>query len=265
MRIQILNRSDLEISFLLEEVSPAFANALRRTMISELPTMAIEWVDFLKNDSALSDEVIANRLGQIPLTFDKKAYDLPKECKCKGKGCSRCQVKLSLEKIGPNMVYSGDLKSRSKDVKSLFEKIPIVELFEDQELKFEAIAQLGLGKEHAKWQGAVVGYKNASNVIIDLKECKGEGCKKCVEKCVGKILKIKEGKLRITNPVQCNSCMQCVEVCPKNAIKVETVENSFIFNVESACGLTAEDVVFSAVEVLQSKLKDFSKSLRKLK
>jgi len=265
MKIQNLDRSDLEISFLLEEVSSAFANTLRRTMVSEVPTMAIEWVDFLKNDSALSDELIANRLGQIPLTFDKKAYNLIEECKCKGKGCSRCQVKLSLEKTGPNMVYSGGLKSKSKDVKSLFEKIPIVELFEGQELKFEAIAQLGLGKEHAKWQGAVVGYKNTPNVIIDLKECNGEKCKKCVEKCVGKILKIKDRKLKVTNPVQCNLCMQCVEVCPKNAIKVGAIKNSFIFNVESVCGLPPEDVVFSAVEVLQGKLKDFSKGLRKLK
>lgn len=265
MKIQILNKSDLEISFLLEEVSPAFANALRRTMISEIPTMAIELVDFLKNDSALPDELIANRLGQIPLTFDKKAYNLPEECKCKGKGCSRCQVKLSLERIGPNMVYSEDLKSRSKDVKPLFEKIPIVELFEDQELKFEAIAQLGLGREHAKWQGAIVGYKNTPNIIIDLKECKGEECKKCVERCVKKILKIEEGKLKVTNPLECNLCMQCVEVCPKKAIKVEAMENSFVFNVESVCGLKPEEVVFSAVEVLQNKLKDFGKSLKKLK
>ena len=66
------------------------------------------------------------------------------------------------------------MKCRSKDVKAAFDKIPIVELFEDQELEFEAIAQLGIGKEHAKWQASVVGYTNVPSISIDAKKCKGD-------------------------------------------------------------------------------------------
>lgn len=160
MKLQILSKNDSEISFFVEGVTPAFANALRRIMMSEVPTMAIEFVDFKKNDSVIPDELLANRLGQIPLTFDKKAYNLPSECKCEAKGCSRCQTELVLKKKGPGTVYSGDLKSKDKDVSPVFDNIPITELFEGDELQFEAVAQLGLGKVHAKWQAAVVGYKN---------------------------------------------------------------------------------------------------------
>ena len=58
------------------------------------------------------------------------------------------------------MVYSGDLKSKVKDVSPVFDKMAMVELFDNQEIEFEAVATLGLGKEHSKWQGAVVGYTN---------------------------------------------------------------------------------------------------------
>jgi DNA-directed RNA polymerase subunit D len=189
-------------------------------MMVEIPTMAIEWVDFLKNDSVLNDEIVANRLGQIPLTFDRDAYNLHKECKCNGKGCSLCQVKFVLKKKGPCMVYSGDLKSKAKDVQPFFDKIPIVELFEDQAIEFEAIAQLGVGKDHIKWQGAVVGYKNKAVKEISKKDQNEE---------------------------------------------TKYLEDTFVFNVETACGLGPEEIVMSAGEVLEEKMKDFDKNLKKLK
>jgi DNA-directed RNA polymerase subunit D len=204
MKLEVLERNDSEIKFSIEGITPAFANALRRIMISEVPTMAIEWVEFKKNNSALFDELLANRLGQIPLTFDRKVYNLPSECKCEGKGCSRCQVELVLKKKGPAVVYSGDLKSKDKNVQPVFDKIPIVELFEGEELQLEAIAQLGLGKDHVKWQAAVVGYKYDKDY-------------------------------------------------------------NFTFNVESVCGLKAEEVVAAAAEVLEEKAGLFKKELKKLK
>jgi len=263
MKIQILEKNGNEIKFLVEGISAAFANALRRVMMTEVPTMAIEWVDFKKNDSALSDEIVANRLGQVPLTFDKHVYNLPSECKCEGKGCSRCQVKLTLKKKGPDMVYSEDLKSRTKDVKAVFDKIPIVELFEGQEIEFEATAQLGIGKEHAKWQAANVGYSNLPNITIDSKKCKG--CSTCVKKCVKKILKIENDKLVVTDPLACNVCLQCVDACPDGAIKVGTEDDKFIFNVETVSGISAEEVVLDAADALENKINDFAKSLRKVK
>lgn len=159
MKVDVLSQKGPEMKFSVQGVKPSFASALRRIMISEIPTMAIEFVDFKKNDSALPDEVVANRMGLIPLTFDEKAYSLPGECKCEGKGCSNCQISLVLKKKGPAVVYSGDLKSTDKSVKPVHDKIPITELFESQEIQLEAIAQLGRGRDHAKWQGAVVGYR----------------------------------------------------------------------------------------------------------
>jgi len=159
LKVKILEKSDYRMKLQIEGITTAMAGELRRIMISEIPTMAIEWVDFHTNDSILWDEIIAHRLGLIPLTFDPKFFNFKDECQCEGKGCTRCQVAFALKRTGPAMVYSGDLKTTDDRVKPVFDKIPIVELMDGQELELEALAELGLGKNHAKWQGAIVGYK----------------------------------------------------------------------------------------------------------
>jgi len=175
IKVEILEKTKDTIKFSVEGVGPSFANALRRIMISEIPTMAIEWVDFKKNDSAMYDEILAHRLGLIPLKYDKKAYKLPEECREASVKDSQCYAKLTLKKRGPCVVYSGDLKSEDENVKPVFDKIPIVELLDGQELELIAYARLGYGKEHIKWQGAVVGYSINENgkIVFEVETCSG--------------------------------------------------------------------------------------------
>lgn len=263
MELKVFERNDREIKFLASGIKSSFAGALRRVMIAEVPTMAIEWVDFNTNTSAMPDEVLANRLGQVPLTYDPKAYDLKKDCKCEGKGCSRCEVKLVLKKKGPAMVYSDDLKTTDKSVVPFIERIPIVELFEDQELELIATAQLGLGREHAKWQGAIVGYKNLPNIKIG--DIAKEDLEKFVKTCPRDVFKIRDGKLSVTDPVKCMLCMNCVEASREGEVEVTPVEDAFVFNVETASGIKAEDVVQMAADALCGKMKEFQKELKKLK
>lgn len=252
MKVQIVDRADLEIKFLVDGVQPPFANELRRIMMGEIPTMAIEWVDFVKNDSALNDEIIANRFGHVPLKFDKKAYNMTKDCKCEGKGCSLCQVRLTLKKKGPGMVYSGDLKSKAKDVAPVFDKTPIVELFDDQEIEFEAISTLGLGKEHSKWQGAVVGYTNQ----FEAKSKAGE-----MRLCNNHLFHVKDVKGIEVQPSDCALCKSINE----DGVEFKPMDDSFVFTVETASGMDAEDIVMESAEILEEKIKEFDKAAKKLK
>ncbi len=252
MKVQVVDRSDLEIKFSVEGIQPPFANELRRIMMGEIPTMAIEWVDFVKNDSALNDEIIANRLGHVPLKFDKKAYNITKECKCEGKGCSLCQMKLALKKKGPGMVYAGDLKSKAKDVIPVFEKTPIVELFEGQELEFEAIATLGFGKEHSKWQGAVVGYTNQFESKSKASEMK---------LCDNHSFHVKDVKGIKVMPNECALCKSLNE----DGDAFKPIDDNFVFTVETASGLDTEDIVMNSAGILEEKIKEFDKAVKKLK
>ena len=260
MEVKILEKNNEKIKFLAEGITSALAGELRRIMMMEIPTLAIEWVDFLKNDSVIWDEIIANRLSLIPLKYNIKFYNLKDNCKCGGKGCTRCQVKLKLKKKGPSMVYSGDLVPSDKKVKPVYDKIPIVELTEEQELQFEAIAQLGFGKEHAKWQASVVGYRNVPKINIG----KGANISEYTKRCPKNVFVFKKKKLKVKKLLECNLCMQCVEVS-EGKIKVEPDETKYLFQVETTSGLKPEEIVLNSIEVLTKKLNEFSKDLRKLK
>ena len=108
MNIELLklDKKQKKLSFILKNASPAFANAIRRNAIEEVPVMAIEDVEFRNNSSVIYDEIVAHRLGLIPLTTDLKSYNLPDKCKCDGKGCAQCQLKLILKVRGQGVVYS---------------------------------------------------------------------------------------------------------------------------------------------------------------
>ncbi|MHA1933412.1 MAG: DNA-directed RNA polymerase subunit D, partial [Promethearchaeota archaeon] len=156
MDIKVLEETEQRLVFVVEGISIEIANAIRRIILSEIPVMAIDEVIVLKNDSPLYDEIIAHRLGMIPLTTDLEAYKLPQDCDCGGFGCSLCQVSLTCEVINttntPLEVYSGDLKSNDPQITPVDSRIPIVKIDKNNQLILEAYASLGKAKEHVKWQ-----------------------------------------------------------------------------------------------------------------
>ncbi len=255
MKVRMIEKSQNKVKFLVEDSSVAFANALRRVMKSEVPTMAIEDVDFEENTSGLFDEVVAHRLGLIPLTFDRENYNIKDACKCGGKGCSRCEVTLVLERQGPGIVRAGDMKSTADDVRPTDTNIPIVELLDGQRLKFEAIAQLGHGTDHIKWQAAHVGYRYKPVVKL-----KTDASAKVVDVCPVHVFEKKEGRARVANEMNCILCMKCVEIDEANVTADDT---AFIFEVESVSGLSARDVVESALDVMEERASEFIADMKK--
>lgn len=157
--LKLLESKGNRIKFSLSGVDYAFANALRRIASNEVPVMAVETVDIEDNSSGFFDEVVAHRIGLIPLSFPEDVYEMPSE---ENKGKSSSEVVLVLDKQGPCVVKAGDLVSTDKEVRPVDPEIPIVELIEGQRIKLEASAQLGVGTVHAKWQCAIVGYEASS-------------------------------------------------------------------------------------------------------
>ena len=102
MKASVISKNEEKLVLDLKDIKPEIANLLRRTIITQVPVLAIEDVFFTKNSSALFDETIAHRLGLIPLKTDLKSYNLPEDCKCKGKGCAKCQVKIKLKDTSIN-------------------------------------------------------------------------------------------------------------------------------------------------------------------
>ena len=258
MKVSLSEKKGSKLTFVLQGATPAFANALRRIMVSEIPTMAIDSVEFHENDSVLFDEVIAHRLGLLPIAFEPGKFNFTKDCKCGGKGCPLCQVVFAVERKGPGVVYSGDMKSSNKEARPTSPDFPIVELLDGQSIKLEATAIMGTGKEHAKWQAANASYQYYPEIVVkDAKEAR-----KCIKNCPKDVLETKGEKLVLADPEKCDMCRQCLEGC--EGIEVKGDPTRFIFKVESISGLKPDYIVSAAAEALQGKAEEFKKELKKL-
>ncbi|MEA3378741.1 MAG: DNA-directed RNA polymerase subunit D [Nanoarchaeota archaeon] len=247
-------------TFLLQNTAAWYVNTIRRYIINKVPTMAMEDIEFIENSSALYDEIVAHRLGLIPLVTDLVSYFEKEKCKCKGKGCARCTLKLTLNKMGPCTVYAGDLKSMDPKVVPAYPKMPIVKLLEGQSLKFEATAQLGSGKDHIKFSPGHIYYYGYP--IIKTKENKD--AKLAVASCPKNILEIKGKKLSIKDIFKCDLCLACTDACPE-AITVEGSDKDFIIKIESWLQLSIKEIMIKAAEMFNEDLDNLANAIKKLK
>ncbi len=169
--IKITNKSNEKLSF-KTDVNTSLMNAIRRSA-NYIPLLAVDSLEISKNDSALYDEIIAHRMGLLPLKYEE--LKLPSECDCgKEEGCGKCAIKVKLSAVGPGIIYSDQLSP--KGVSLL--KMPITILDKEQELEFVAIAKMGRGIEHAKFSPGLIHYKYEG----DAKNISDEDFKKITEK-----------------------------------------------------------------------------------
>lgn len=257
MKIKILDKNDREIEFLLEDSNPQFANALRRIMITEIPILAINTIDFNINESVLYNEVIVHRMGLIPLSFDPKKFKFKED----GKQGSMYEVIFAINKKGAGTIYSRDMKSSNPQVKPIYDDIPIVELFGEQKLKLEASASLGMGKDNARYQSANVFYR-----YYPLAKLTGKvkNVEEIMKTCPKHAIKIEGNKVSVTR--DCDMCQECVKQAEeKGILEITGDDTKFIFRVESISGLSAEDIVLTSVDILKKKAKSLQKEVTKIK
>lgn len=270
MKVRVVDKTDVTARLIIEGVDVPFMNALRRIMLTEVPSMAIDETVVLENSSILHDEILAHRLGLVPLKTDLDSYNLPEECPCKSEfGCNLCRVTLTLDAEATDSVktvYSSDLIPNNPDIAPVNDKIPVVKLAPTQRIRLEAYARLGKGKEHAKWQPvSLCAYKYFPKVKIDEKLC--DACGKCLEVCPKRVLMNVGKKVEIRNITECTLCQDCVDACPKDptAIEVSWDKNAFIFDIESNGGLPVKRILFEALKILDGKVENFLNLLKEKK
>jgi DNA-directed RNA polymerase subunit D len=157
LNIEVLKLSEEYLEARISGYSEALVNAIRRVIIEEVPTMAIHEVFIFENSSPMFDEILSHRLGLIPLRTPIGKY-LPMDSpECAEASSERCFTTLSLDVSAgedPLTVYSRDLVCKDKDVYPVYGDIPITKLPPHGRLRLEAIARMGRGRMHAKWQPA---------------------------------------------------------------------------------------------------------------
>lgn len=278
MDIEIIEMAERKAKFILKNSSPAMANALRRTLLSDIPKMAIDKVEFhlgpimyddkeYESVTPLFDEIIAHRLGMVPVPTDLNLFCPQSECVCGGEGCPNCTIMYSLNKIGPCTVLSGDLEPLGNpDLRVKDEFIPIVELTDGQAVLIYATAVMGTAKKHVKWQVANgVGYKYLPQIAIDEGMESDEEVLECAAICPKKVFEVEDGKLVIKNPLDCSLCRACTDhLGERGGITVKGDDKNFFFKFETDGSLTAQQALDKAVEILAEEANDFKAQLEQL-
>ena len=225
---KVVFETDMDISL---------ANAIRRSA-GEIPILAIDEVDIYKNDSALYDEIIAHRLGLIPLKNQKLKPEEVLKFKLKEKGNEEGTVVLS-EKLGKDIVYK---------------EMPIVLLEKEQELELVAKAKTGKGKEHSKYMPGLVFYKQLPKIVISKD---GEKHKKLAE-LYPDVFEF-DGKLKVKNVSACNLDQKDIEEFKGIEIKFG---DELLFSIESWGQIDAKDIFVESCKELKSNLNDLAKALK---
>jgi DNA-directed RNA polymerase subunit D len=266
MSLEVLEKSDRKLIFVVEGVSSEMVNAIRRIILSEIPVMAVDEVIILKNDSPLYDEIISHRIGLIPLTTDLDTYKLPQDCDCGGYGCPLCQVSLTCEVTNttntPMEIYSHDLKSNDPKIIPVDPNIPIVKIDKNDKVIIEAYAVLGKAKEHVKWQAVSnVLYRFYPQIEFDDSKCVN-----CPDKCIvsrmcpEKLYDFSNKKTPILVEdywKTCTLCNSCQNNCPQQTIKVGWKKNTYIFYIESDGVLQFETIIKKTFEIFLEKIDEF--------
>lgn len=253
-----IRESDKEhVDFILKNIDLAVANSMRRVMIAEVPTLAIDLVEINTNTSVLEDEFLAHRLGLIALVSDEiDQLSYSRDCTCDNY-CPKCSVKLELTaKCDTDLimsVYVSDLakvyngiKLGNPVIRDPNLKGPIIcKLRMHQELNITCIAKKGISKEHAKWSPCtVIGFEYDP-----------------------------WNKLKHTDYWYENDLN---EEWPKSAncdweepLEYDALFNyggkpkNFYFDVETDGSLSSQDVVVKSIEILQLKLAGITMELNK--
>lgn len=255
MKIEIKHLSDRECKLVVDGVHPYFVNALRRTLLSEVPKLAVDKVTFYDNTSALFDEIIAHRVGLLPIPTDPSTLNLIGQADADGK--PTYVVRYTLTKEGPCTVYSGDLEPEDKRFAVVDPRVPIVELLADQRLILEAEAILGQGTQHAKWQVcSAVGYKYFPTVTMDAKRIKPEAAQLAVQRSPAGVLGLDNGKLVILQADEVNRADEAEKILG-DAFRIKYDDRKFVFRFETDGSLKAEDALLKALDLLKERFGRF--------
>ncbi len=272
MKIEIIILNNEEIYFSIKGINIAFANAVRRIIIAEVFTFAINDVIIIKNDSIMYADYISQRLGLLPINSNNRSLIsiMPIECNCENHRCPHCCIILEVEVTSDThkkRIFLKDLNLKENHL-ALFTRdafdIPLFVLNQNESFKAKLYITKGIGHQNARWMpSSVCIAKPYPKITIQDHDLPKAMVDKLINTCPKKLFLLdKQNKIEIKNPDQCIYCNACVEFLEEEKlpaiIKIEPNENEFIFHIESV-GTMSPDLIFSeAIKILKQKVNELN-------
>ncbi|XP_046393255.1 DNA-directed RNA polymerases I and III subunit RPAC1 [Ischnura elegans] len=284
-RIEIRRIDGMEMEFDLIGMEAAIPNAFRRILLVELPSMAIEKVFVYNNTSIIQDEVLAHRLGLIPLKADPRRFEYRQEGDENGTEQDTLEFELKVNcttnKSAPkdscdpdeiyvnHKVYSGSFKwlpignqsdvYSASDVGPVHDDILINSMRPGHKLDIKVHAVKGIGRDHAKFSPVATAFYRLLPEITLTREVEGDHAYKlqsCFTPGVIKVVDTDDGR-RVAKVEDAR-----YDMCSRNvfrhkeladAVKMDRVRDHFIFSIESVGAIPPEVLFKEAVNVLKKK------------
>ena len=290
VKVKILEETEESMRLLLSKTDRSLANALRRTLISDTPKMAIDSVRFQlgtkeqdeevwETTGPLPDEMVAQRLAMIPIPTIHEKFHFQDECpNCKDlveddRGCLECQMIYTCVVFGTQegrWVTAGDLKylgEESLEIPSEYKTIPITKLLKGQMIEFYATAVMGRGRDHTKWSPVcgvsfksrkigVLNNKTKAKILWDMDlEIKAKDFDKD-----GKLKDLEKVSILAT---ELNHVGEGTEISRefKDAISLEEVPGEFILYFETDGSMTPRVAFEKAIQELAERFGELEQDL----
>ena len=273
---KVVQESPTLLRFVMEPTLVGYANTLRRTMITDVETIAFRSditengstsdITIVKNSTPLSNEMLAHRIGLIPIHVENPLDWKPEEYSF--------SLKVSNESSDPLDVVAGDiqvLKNRGAEEEPLL--VPNVQFFhpdpvthdtalltvlkgklasqEPETVEFTATATLGTGRENAAFMPVTsrcaYGYSRDDDP---------ERKKEIFTLWLTKHKKVSPSELEAnpTRKAELEREFETMEVQRCYKIDERGEPYSFDFIVESVGVLPPSYIVARALEILQAKM-----------
>lgn len=281
-RIEVSKCNEEEMIFDMIGIDAAIANAFRRILLAEVPTMAFEKVFIYNNTSIIQDEVLAHRLGLIPIKVDPRLFEFRSKDDESGTTDDTLEFELKIkctrnphahpDASDPEVMYvnhkvhSGDIKwlpmGNQADlftVEQVHEDILIAKMRPGHEMDIKLHAVKGIGKDHAKFSPvATASYRLLPEITL-LEPITGESAellKSCFSPGVIETFTNASGEseARVANArLDTGSREIFRHPSIKDKVKLSKIRDHFIFSVESTGVLQPKVLVSEAIKILMSK------------
>lgn len=184
LRVEIKLMTEKELEFDLIGFRPYLVNAIRQTIINDVPTMAIEDVYFLKNSSIFNCDYVAQRLALIPIKAEPNYFKFLNRSDNQLNSDNTIIFNLNFSyneqqqqqqnSTQPITVYSenliwepiGEMQKLMSPIKSLFNKIPLICLKQNEEISAKIVCIKGVGRTHMKFCPGLARYCFNSKIDI---------------------------------------------------------------------------------------------------
>ena len=295
MKLHITTLEQDYIEFRLLDVDAAFANALRRVLLAEIPMLAVDEVTIHSNTSNIYDEILAHRIGLVPMISQAaKHMNFAWNCPCRrtpggGMGCTQCTVEMELAvrcRVGESsrQVSSSDFRTLPGPFSEEVYPVTtthnqgkgswICTLGPGQEINMHCYVRKGITKEHAKWMTiSTVAMRFDAEITLNeqsIATLAPTEKKRFTQLCPVGVYEYNDfhNTISIAHPERCIFCNKCVrpEGCHEDQAivrhKIVSPNHyNFTFQVEGIGVLPVQEIIQTAVVVLKQKFQRFRDAL----